>query len=159
MKPEYRLPHLVFGGLVLPIGLFLYGWTAQEAIFWIAPIIGTAILSFGVVLIFISTKTYLVDAFPLHAASALTAGSILQSVFAAVIPLAGPPLFNNLGLGWGTSVLGFIALVFIPVPLLLIRYGEKYRAAKNGAEMRASEGVLGQQVDEVVTLEDGPLKS
>ena len=29
LKPEYRLPLLMYAGPCIPIGLFLYGWTAQ----------------------------------------------------------------------------------------------------------------------------------
>ena len=41
MKPEYRLPPLIPGAVFIPIGLFIYGWTAEKHTFWIAPIIGT----------------------------------------------------------------------------------------------------------------------
>lgn len=41
MKPEYRLPPMIPGAACVPIGLFIYGWTAEEHTFWIAPIIGT----------------------------------------------------------------------------------------------------------------------
>ena len=43
-KPEYRLPLLFVGALLAPIGLFLYGWTAEEKVHWIVPIIGSAFL-------------------------------------------------------------------------------------------------------------------
>ena len=41
MKPEYRLPPMIPGAACVPIGLFIYGWTAEKHAFWIAPIIGT----------------------------------------------------------------------------------------------------------------------
>jgi hypothetical protein len=43
-KPEYRLPLLFVGALLAPIGLFLYGWGAEEKVHWIVPIIGSAFL-------------------------------------------------------------------------------------------------------------------
>ena len=46
-----------------------------------------------------------------------------EIAFAAFVPLAGPSLYKNLGLGWGNSVLGFIGVAFLPVPLLFSRYG------------------------------------
>ena len=42
MKPEYRLPPMIPGAACVPIGLFIYGWTADKHVFWIVPIIGTA---------------------------------------------------------------------------------------------------------------------
>ena len=48
VTPEKRLGPTVVGGLVLPLGLFLYGWTAQMQVHWMAPIIGLSMLGFGV---------------------------------------------------------------------------------------------------------------
>jgi hypothetical protein len=36
-------------------------------------------------------------------------------------------LYADLGLGWGNSVLGFIGVAFLPVPLLFYRYGRWLR--------------------------------
>ena len=71
--------------------------------------------------------TYLVDAFPVYAASATAANTIWRSIFGAVLPLAGPPMYARLGLGWGNSLLGFIAIAMIPVTVLLQRFGERIR--------------------------------
>ncbi|CAJ2500613.1 Uu.00g034660.m01.CDS01 [Anthostomella pinea] len=45
-QPEQRLPPLIFGGIILPIGLFIYGWTSSSHTHThpIFPIITTAIL-------------------------------------------------------------------------------------------------------------------
>lgn len=129
MLPEHRLPPMVFGGIIIPMGLFLYGWTAQKKVQWMAPIMGLAMLGFGVAVTIIPTFGYLVDAFEIHAASAIAANISLRCVTGAVLPLAGPPLYDKLGDGWGNSVLGFIALAFLPVPLLMMRYGEKIRGS------------------------------
>lgn len=118
---------MILGGLVLPAGLFIYGWTTQYGVHWIVPILGTALIGFGSMITLIPTQTYLVDAFTLHAASAIAAGGIFRSITGAVLPLAGPPLYKSLGLGWGNSLLGFIALAIIPVPVLFCRYGEQLR--------------------------------
>jgi hypothetical protein len=68
-----------------------------------------------------------VDAFTLYAASALAANTLTRSVMAAVLPLAGPKMYKVLGLGWGNSLLAFLALAMIPVPCLLMLHGEKMR--------------------------------
>ena len=103
----------------VPISIFWYGWAAEKQSHWIVPIIGTFFFGFGVLWVIMPTQLYLVNAFdPNAAASALAANVILRLLFAAFIPLAGPSLYVNLGLGWGNSVLGFIAVMFLPVPLL-----------------------------------------
>lgn len=127
MTPEQRLPPVALGGLFLPAALFMYGWTAQAHVRWIAPIMATGILGFGLSATSIPAATYLVDASGIHAASAIAAMIVLRNVAGAVLPLAGPRLYRRLGLGWGNSVLGFIALAFVPMPLLIMRYGRRIR--------------------------------
>ena len=47
VHPEYRTPPIAIGALFIATGLFCYGWTAEYAIFWLAPILGLAVLGFG----------------------------------------------------------------------------------------------------------------
>ncbi|PWI66704.1 hypothetical protein PCL_04842 [Purpureocillium lilacinum] len=126
-KPEYRLPLMILAGVAVPIGLFLFGWTAKTHQHWILPIIGTSFLGFGMTLAFMAISTYLVDAFGVFAASAVAASTVLRSLGGAVLPLAGGKMFETLGLGWGSSLLAFIALAMIPVPVVFYRYGERVR--------------------------------
>lgn len=73
-------------------------------------------------------QLYLIDALGHEAAaSGIAANTILRSIAAALLPLAGKPLYGALGLGWGNSVLGFLALVFVPVPWMFYKYGHKLR--------------------------------
>ena len=127
MKPEYRLPPLVVGGIIIPVGLFIFGWTIEVRAHWIVPVIATSLIGFGFVAASLASWSYLVDAFGIYAASALAAATVVRNVMAALLPLAGPPLFSEFGYGWGSSVLGFVALVFAPLSVLLIRYGESLR--------------------------------
>ncbi|KAF2790704.1 MFS general substrate transporter [Melanomma pulvis-pyrius CBS 109.77] len=132
VKPEHRLPLLLTlpGGIALPLGIFLYGWTADKHVHWIAPIIGTAFIGLGNLTGMMTIQTYLVDAFTVHAASAIAANTVLRSMFGAFIPLAGLSLYDKLGLGWGNSLLGFVGLVIIPVPIFFRYYGERIRTDK-----------------------------
>ncbi|KAI1491324.1 bicyclomycin resistance protein [Biscogniauxia mediterranea] len=127
MKPEYRLPLLPLGAAAIPAGLFIYGWTAEYRVHWIAPIIGTAVVGAGNLVIFMAIQTYLVDAYTVYAASALATNTIVRSIAGAVLPLAGLKMYARLGLGWGNSLLGFIAVALVPVSLGLIKYGERLR--------------------------------
>lgn len=129
MKPEYRLPPLIFAGLFTPIGLFLYGWTAQNNVQWAVPLLGTLFVGIGILAAFMCIQTYLIDAFTVHAASAIAANTVLRSIFGAFLPLAGLPMYDALGYGWGNSLLGFITLAMIPIPLLFYRYGERIRTS------------------------------
>ncbi|KAI9775680.1 MAG: hypothetical protein M1839_000947 [Geoglossum umbratile] len=126
-KPEFRLVFLVCGVPVAPAGIITYGWTAQEKVHWIAPIIGTVIFGVGSVIALVAIQTYLVDAFPEHAASALAANSLLRSIAGGLIPLAGLTLNKSLGLGWSNMLLGLLALAFGVPPAVFYWYGESLR--------------------------------
>jgi len=73
---------------------------------------------------------YLVDAYTVHAASVTAAITIFQCLLGALLSLAGPAMYDTLGLGWGNSLLGFISIVFFPVPFILWIYRERLRNAK-----------------------------
>lgn len=72
--------------------------------------------------------TYLIDAFTIHSASVIAANTVLRSLLGALLPLAGPKMYAALGLGWGNSLLGFIALALIPLPVVFYKYGKRIRA-------------------------------
>ena len=45
--PEFRLPPAILGGVLVPIGLFWFGWTTYRSVHWIVPIIGTVFFGGG----------------------------------------------------------------------------------------------------------------
>lgn len=107
--------------------VFLYGWTADKHVFWIAPIIGTGLVGLGLLATFMPIQTYLVDAFTIYAASALAANTVLRSLVGALLPLAGQKMYATLGLGWGNTLLAFIAVAMCPIPVIFYKYGERIR--------------------------------
>ncbi|PLB44946.1 MFS general substrate transporter [Aspergillus steynii IBT 23096] len=127
LKPEFRLSLMIPLALCMPIGLVWYGWTADKKAHWILPIIGTCWVGVGVVVSFTGVQAYLVDAFTTQAASAAAANTVLRSLMGAVLPLAGPSMYNTLGVGWGNTLLAFVGLVMLPLPLIFFKYGEKLR--------------------------------
>lgn len=98
-KPEDRLPPMALGGILVPFGLILFGWTAGEKVHYIVSIGATVFVGFGFVAVFLASQSYLVDAFGLYAASATAATVVVRNVASAALPLAGPPAFEKLGLG------------------------------------------------------------
>ncbi|KAI0799092.1 major facilitator superfamily domain-containing protein [Xylaria sp. FL0064] len=126
-EPEMRLHLVTWYACVAPITFFWYGWTTYYKVHWIAPIL--SLIPFGIAIlgVYLPTQAYIIDAYPLYSASGLAAFTVLRSVVAAFLPLAGPSLFGSLGLGWGSSVLGFITVGLIPIPVLVLLFGTKLR--------------------------------
>lgn len=52
MKPEFRLPFLLHTSFFAPAGLLLYGWSAEYKVQWIVPILGTCLISIGMLCTF-----------------------------------------------------------------------------------------------------------
>jgi hypothetical protein len=120
---------MVPGSLMIIPGIFIYGWTAYYHTHWIAPNIGIFIYSAGTIIIFQGCQTYVIDTYTRYAASAMSAVTILRSFAGFGFPLFAPSMYTALGIGWGNSLLGFIAVgIGLPAPLLLWKYGERLRA-------------------------------
>jgi MFS family permease len=83
--PEGRLEPAMIGGVLLPAGLFWFGWTTFPSIHWIVSIAGSSLFGFGQVLLFIGLINYIVDTYSVFAASALAANAILRALFAAAL--------------------------------------------------------------------------
>ena len=127
-RPEFRVPLLGIAALLVPSGLFIYGWTAQTHRHWIAPDIGAAVFGMGTIVAFQCIQTYMVDAYTRYAASALAAGAFLRSLAGFGFPLFAPYMYQALHYGWGNTVLAFIAIgIGIPAPIFLWKFGEALR--------------------------------
>jgi hypothetical protein len=125
--PEYRLPFMIVGALIMPAVVALYGWApyAQWSIYLLLFTVGL----FGVLLLLISISltSYVVDAFGIYSASAMTVVLIARCLGGTLLPLTIPPLTRALGLGGGFLVLAAICVVLIPLPVAVMRYGRRWR--------------------------------
>ncbi|KAF9261630.1 MFS polyamine transporter [Marasmius fiardii PR-910] len=127
-RPEFRVPSMIIGSLILPIGLFLSGWAAQKHLHWVVVDVGLIFIGAGVILNFQAMQTYVVDCYTLHAASALAAVSLLRCLAGFGFPLFAPAMYNRLGYGLGASVLGIVSVVIgWPAPLVFWKFGEAIR--------------------------------
>lgn len=127
-KPEFRIPIMIPGSVLVPTGLFIYAWTAQYHTHWIGPNIGVAVFSCGAIAGFQCVQTYLVDTYTRFAASAIAAATVLRSTAGFGFPLFAPYMYKRLDYGWGNSLLGFIAVgLGVPAPFLLWAFGERLR--------------------------------
>lgn len=145
-RPEFRLPSMVPGSLMLPAGLVIFGWSAQYKVFWIVPDIGLALIGAGIILNFQSIQSYVIDAFALHAASALAAVTCFRSLAGFGFPLFAPAMYSALGYGKGNTILAAFAIVVgIPAPWLFWRYGKRIRELSRHAIKDKEGGEKGSQ--------------
>ncbi|KAF2738581.1 major facilitator superfamily transporter [Polyplosphaeria fusca] len=127
-KPENRVPLIVPGAILFPIGLLWYGWSAQRRLHWVMSDIGVAIFGFAYLASVQAAQAYIVDAFLDYTASATAASQFLRNIFAFAFPIFAPALYSTLGYGVGNTLLAAVAVLFgIPGPYLLWRFGERLR--------------------------------
>lgn len=127
-EPEFRLPVMIVGGCLLPVGLFWYAWTADPKIPWPSEVCAGFLIGWGMYTVFIQCFAYIVDCYPDRANSAMAANGAVRSIFGASFPLFARYMFHSLGVDWASSLLGFLSLAMVPVPVIFWRYGANIRA-------------------------------
>ena len=127
IAPEKRLQPAFVGAFCIPICLFWFGWTSRPGIHWIVPIVGSSYFTIGAFLLFNSVLNYLGDAYPEYAASVYAGNDFMRSSFGAGFPLFAAAMYNKLGVGWASSLLGFLSILFITIPFVLYIFGKKIR--------------------------------
>ncbi|KAK9476196.1 major facilitator superfamily domain-containing protein [Lipomyces japonicus] len=127
--PEARLVPTMVGGVLLPIGMFWLTWTGAypHSVHWAAPAVSGIFIGSGIILIFLTSITYLVESYLIFAASAIAANTMLRSGFGAGFPLFATAMFHNLGVQWAGTLLGCIGILLAPVPMLFYIYGKRLR--------------------------------
>lgn len=127
--PEWRLPSVIAGGVSFMIGIFWFGWSGYRAdIHWIVPTASGLFTGFGLMSIFLQALNYLVDAYLMFAASAIAGNTFMRSLCGAGFPLFSTYMFNGMGIQWASTLLGCVAAVLVPIPVIFYLYGHKIRA-------------------------------
>lgn len=132
---------------LMSAGLFWFGWTGYtSSIPWIVPTLSGLFLGFGIFCVFLQLLNYIIDSYLMFAASAIAANTFLRSIFGAVFPLFATYMFDGqshglaqlhssieltsyagIGINWGMTFLGCLAVLMIPMPFLFYIYGKRIR--------------------------------
>jgi multidrug resistance protein len=146
-SPEGRLYFACVESACMPIGLFMFGWTSSSHIHWVVPSIAIGIATIGIFAIYLSTFNYLADTYHRYASSALAAQSFCRNILGTlcslsptpkayvlinpiggIFPLITTQMYNKLGYGPASSLLGGIGTLLTIVPWILVFYGPRIRA-------------------------------
>ena len=125
--PEERLIPMIIGAFLLPIGLFWFAWTSDPHISWVPQVLAGIPIGAGIQMIFLQGLSYIIDVYLMHANSAIAANTLVRSIAGGGFPLFASAMYHNLGVPWATSLLGFLTVAFLPVPILFYVYGKKIR--------------------------------
>ncbi|GAB1317742.1 Putative drug/proton antiporter YHK8 [Madurella fahalii] len=126
--PESRLYFTCLTGTLLPIGLFVFGFTALPRIHWTAPALGLVLATMGIMSIYLAVFNYFADTYHKYASSALAAQSFCRNALGGAFPLVTVAMYKNLGEAKAGALLGGIATALTIVPWVLMFFGERIRA-------------------------------
>lgn len=125
---ESRLVPALFACFGPTIGLFIFAWTARADIHWIAPTIGITLYAASVFIVMQCIFVYVPLSYPQYAASLFAGNDFLRSALACGSILFARPLFLNLGVAKGVTLLAGLSVIGIIGMFVLWIYGAKLRA-------------------------------
>ncbi|KAH8429433.1 MFS transporter [Aspergillus melleus] len=126
--PEERLVPMMIASVLLPAGLFWFGWTSDRNISWVPQVIAGVPIGMGILVIFMQGLNYIIDVYLMFANSAIAANTLVRSSLGGAFPLFSVQMYHKLGVDWASSLLGFITVAMIPIPVVFFIYGKKIRA-------------------------------
>jgi fucose permease len=111
----------------MPLAVAGYGWIpdAQWPVYLL--LLSVALMGLFLLMISVSLASYIVEAFGLYSASAMTVVLTARCLGGTLIPLAIPPLTDSFGLGKGFLIQAGICVALIPLPVAVLRYGPIWR--------------------------------
>ncbi|KAF2029004.1 benomyl/methotrexate resistance protein [Setomelanomma holmii] len=127
-SPERRLIPALFVTFLVPIGLFIFAWTSRSDVHWIASCIGIVITTIGIFLIIQCIFLYLPLVYPQYAASLFAGNDFSRSALATGAIHFSYPLFHNLGVDRGVSLLAGLTVGCSVGVYVLFFFGERLRA-------------------------------
>lgn len=162
---EARLYAPMVAGILFFVGCFITGFTSIPTVHWIAPLIGVAILLAAIMSIYITSFTYLSEAYGTWASSAIAAQSFCRNVVAGVFTFCTTIMFERLTVRWALVMMGGIAAVLALVPFAAFFWGPQIRAKSKYSRLcmeqerakleheKVEREVLGIDTSEVEDLE------
>ncbi|EGW30357.1 uncharacterized protein SPAPADRAFT_143386 [Spathaspora passalidarum NRRL Y-27907] len=126
--PESRISwNIVLAMALYPMACIIFGWALDKGVFWVVPLIGTALFGFSTMLVIGATVTYLVDTLPGKGATGVALNNLIRMILAAVATFIVEPLLRALGPGVLFSILTGIIVVSSLILIYLKRRGDYFR--------------------------------
>ncbi|SPQ20689.1 c919ede9-55ba-4645-984d-9e8dfca76743 [Thermothielavioides terrestris] len=151
--PETRLAACCLGGVSIVVGLLWCAWTARPGLPWLINMASGVPFGFGIVLVTIGSTNYLVDAYTIYAASALTVCICGRAIWGAVFPIFVRSMFAFFGVQWSLAIPAAMSLICLPFPFVFYWFGPAIlERCKYAGEARRAAKRARRQVDENTPL-------
>ena len=135
-EPEFRLWAFLPSALIMPAGLILYGVTSAHGLPWIAPIIGTGLVGFGLSVGGTVTMSYILDCYPLLDTQVITTIILIRNIVGFGITWGIQPWIAGMGQQNTFIFVGALSFVVTAAALLFIAFGKSMRRSTAARYMR-----------------------
>lgn len=125
---ENRLVPALVAAFGPTIGLFIFAWTARPDIHWVVPTIGITIYGATVFVVMQCIFVYVPLSYPQYAASLFAGNDFFRSALAFASVLFARPLYSDLGVARGTTLLAGLSTIGIVGIWVLYFYGARLRS-------------------------------
>ncbi|THX58981.1 major facilitator superfamily protein [Aureobasidium pullulans] len=153
--PEARVQLGQLAGVTFPISLFIFAFTSYVRLSWVGPVVASGLWGWSFYTLILMTYNYVEDSYGMYSASALAAVGLSRNLMGAGFPLFGRQLYTQVGgYQYASLILACLALLLMPIPFVLSRYGLRLRQRSPWArEMMEHDGQSAGKPDEAA-LED-----
>ncbi|KAF7518109.1 hypothetical protein G7054_g13575 [Neopestalotiopsis clavispora] len=125
---ESRLTPALIAAFGPTVGLFIFAWTARPNVHWIAPTVGITVYGATVFVIMQCIFVYVPLSYPQYAASLFAGNDFFRSALAFASILFAKPMFANLGVARGTTLLAGLSVIGIVGIWVLYFTGARLRS-------------------------------
>jgi len=124
---EGRLKSIIPGLILFPVGLLCHGWSVNFIWPWYIPFISQFVVGFGMMFVFSSTSTYLVEQFPENSAAIMSVNNFSRFTVSTIAITVYQPIVEVIGTGWYFTAFTCFSLIAALGTLWVYKNGQTYR--------------------------------
>ncbi|KIW12662.1 hypothetical protein PV08_09940 [Exophiala spinifera] len=133
LRPEDRMMENAWlAAIAFPVALLWYGWSADQGVFWVVPLLATLIFGLSAMLIFGLAVTMLTEFVPRKPSNGVAVANFLRNIFSCIGTILGDPLIRAEGTGWMFTGLAILVSTGILVIWWMRAKGAKWRVENEG---------------------------
>ena len=126
-KPEILLVPAIFASPFFAVSIFWLAWTNYPSISYWSSYTSIILFGYSITAIFVSSYIYIINSYGVTSSSALGSITMARYLISAGMVVAARPMYMGIGVHWSLTFLGCLAILCLPFPFLLFRYGHILR--------------------------------
>ncbi|KAH0846710.1 putative MFS transporter [Fonsecaea pedrosoi] len=123
---EIGMPFFAFGAVFIVV----YGWLLEKRVHIAGPIIMLGAIGYTTMVGFNTISVLIIDLHRKRAATASAASNLVRCLLGAGASAVANPMIEAIGNGWTHTLVGLVELATLPLLMVTMRVGMKWRAKK-----------------------------